>query len=205
MRVSNEGSGLGGMFSDLLRLQTEFQARLAEETLTYLRRLQGAAAPAAPGTVVVPDHAVRLTASAAPGDAVTLALEIENRQRVHTVVTPMLGPLVSAEGVTWFPAAEPASPSTLVAPGATKALSLSVTLPETIPAGIYRGALVLQGFGDGGVAVAVEALAPAARQPAPPEAAPAVEDRPKPKPRRRRAAEAGGTPEASGRSRKTSG
>ena len=94
VRVSNDdGSGMAAVFSDLLKLQTEFQARLAEEALTSLRRLQGAAAPAAPGTVLVPDGGVQLTAAGAPGSSLTLSLEIENRQRVHTVVTPMLGPL----------------------------------------------------------------------------------------------------------------
>ena len=34
--------------SDWLRLQSDFQARLADETLRYLRRLQGAVAPATP-------------------------------------------------------------------------------------------------------------------------------------------------------------
>jgi hypothetical protein len=169
VRVSNDDSrGAAGVFSDLLKLQTEFQARLAEETLTYLRRLQGAAAPAAPGTVLVPEGGAQLTASGTPGSAVTLALEIENRQRVHTVVTPMLGPLVSAEGVTWFPAADPSPPSTLVAPGQVRALSLAVTLPAEIRPGTYRGALVLQGFGDGGVSVAIEVPAPEAPKSAAP-------------------------------------
>ena len=163
VRVGNDDDaarGVGGVFSDLLKLQTEFQARLAEETLTYLRRLQGAAAPASPGTVLVPEAGRQLSASGAPGTTVVLALEIENRQRVHTVVTPMLGPLVSAEGVTWFPAADPSPPSTLVAPGQVRELSLSVPLPAEIRPGTYRGALVLQGFGDGGVAVAIDVPAP---------------------------------------------
>lgn len=167
IRVANdEARGVSGVFSDLLKLQTEFQARLAEETLTYLRRLQGAAAPASPGTVLVPEAGRQLTATGVPGATVELALEIENRQRVHTVVTPMLGPLVSADGVTWFPAAEPSPPSTLVAPGQVRELSLAVTLPAEIRPGTYRGALVLQGFGDGGVAVAIEVPAPARPKPA---------------------------------------
>jgi hypothetical protein len=161
VRVSNdESKGAGGFFSDLLRLQTEFQARLTEETLTYLRRLQGAAAPAAPGTVLVPEDGVQVSATGLPGSSVTLALEIENRQRVHTVVTPMLGPLVNAEGITWFPTADPSPASTLVAPGQVRALSLNVSLPESIRPGTYRGALLLQGFGDGGVAIAIEVPAP---------------------------------------------
>lgn len=161
MRVSNdESKGAGGVFSDLLRLQTEFQTRLTEETLTYLRRLQGAAAPAAPGTVLVPEDGVQVSGSGLPGSSVTLALEIENRQRVHTVVTPMLGPLVSAEGVTWFPASDPSPASTLVAPGQVRTLSMSVSLPADIRPGTYRGALLLQGFGDGGVSVAIDVPAP---------------------------------------------
>ena len=163
--MANESSG-GGAFSELLRLQTEFQARLAEETLHYLRRLQGAAAPASPGTILVPDAGTTLTAIAAPGSAVELRLEIENRQRVHCIVTPMLSPLVSPEGVTWFPDATPSPPSTLVPPGATRTLELAVPLPADLPPAAYRGALVLQGFGDRGVAVAIEAKAPAAARPA---------------------------------------
>jgi hypothetical protein len=160
--VSNEQSGAGSVFSELLRLQTEFQARLAEETLTYLRRVQGAAAPATPGTVLVPQDGASLAAAGAPGSTVELRLEVENRQRVHCVVTPMLGPLVSADGVTWMPAGEPAQPSTLVPPDQVRTLQLLVPLPAELPAGTYRGALLLQGFGDGGVAVAIEATPPAA-------------------------------------------
>jgi hypothetical protein len=158
--VSNEDAGGGGVFSELLRLQTEFHARLAEETLTYLRRVQGAAAPAAPGTVLVPHGEATLNAAGAPGSTVELWLEVENRQRVHCVVTPMISPLVSAEGVTWVPAGEPSQPSTLVPPGQVRTLALVVPLPTELPPATYRGALLLQGFGDGGVAVAVEATAP---------------------------------------------
>jgi hypothetical protein len=172
VHVSNEGDrGVTGAFSELLRLQTEFQARLAEETLHYLRRLQGAAAPAAPGTVLLPDDGTALGASGPPGSTVELRLELENRQRVHCVVTPMLGPLVSAEGVTWFPASDPTPPSTLLAPGDVRTLTLSVPLPADLPAGSYRGALVLQGFANGGVSVTIEASRP-------------KEEKPKPKPRR---------------------
>ena len=77
----------------------------------------------------------------------------------------MLGPLVNAEGVTWFPDADPSPPSTLVAPGQVRALSLVVTLPGEIRPGTYRGALLLQGFGDGGVSVAIEVPAPAPPKP----------------------------------------
>jgi len=56
-RVSNDSEGSSGPFSELLRLQSDFQARLTEETLRYLRRLQGTLGPTAPGTVVKPASA----------------------------------------------------------------------------------------------------------------------------------------------------
>jgi hypothetical protein len=161
LRVVNESGG-GGAFSELLRLQTEFQARLAEETLNYLRRVQGAAAPAAPGTILVPQKDATLTAAGAPGSTIRLRLQIENRQRVHSVVTPMLSPLVSPAGVTWFPAADLSPSSILLAPGQVRTLELGVPLPAELPPETYRGVLLLQGFGEQDVAVAIEARAPAA-------------------------------------------
>lgn len=154
MRISNRpGGSTGGQFSDLLRLQAEFQSRLAEETLRYLRRLQGAAAPASPGTVLVPEGSVGLSASGAPGTSVELRLEVENRQRVHCAVTPMLSPQVGASGVTWFPEAELSPVSMLLAPQEVATLSIKLRLPNEIPPGTYRGALMLQGFRDGAISV----------------------------------------------------
>src|SRR3982751_930726 len=104
MRVRNNPEDTNsGAYGELIRLQSEFHARLTEETLKYLRRLQATAAPAAPGTVVMPDGKVALEGSGPPGEAVALQIEIENRQRVHCMVTPMLSPLVHASGATWFP------------------------------------------------------------------------------------------------------
>jgi hypothetical protein len=169
LHMSNEQGDGGGTFSELLRLQTEFQTRLAEETLNYLRRVQGAAAPASPGTVLVPQDGDALTAAGTLGSTVQLQLDVENRQRVHCVVTPMLSPLVNSEGVTWFPAATP-SPSTLIAPGQTRTIVVAVPISADLPPATYRGALVLRGFGERGVAVAIEAKVagspPAARKPA---------------------------------------
>jgi hypothetical protein len=144
-----------GPFGELLRLQSEFQARLADETLRYLRRLQGAFAPAAPGTVVVPDGEGALTAVGVPGRRVRLELEAENRQRVHSVVTPMLTPLVERGGTTWFPAGDTAPASMLLGPGEVGVVSVELAVPVELPPGTYRGALVLQGFREGGVPVAV--------------------------------------------------
>ena len=180
MRVSNDGEpGPSGPVSELFRLQTEFQARLADETLRYLRRLQGTLGPAAPGTVLAPGSGEGLRAAGAPGETVALALELENLQRVHCVVWPQLTPLVSAEGATWFPAAEVAA-HRLVAPGETAALAVSLPLPDALPPGRYRGALVLQGFRDGAVPVEVAVSAPAAA--ASPDAVPPEPASPAPSP-----------------------
>ncbi|HEX2093432.1 MAG TPA: hypothetical protein VHG28_13590 [Longimicrobiaceae bacterium] len=161
MKVSNDAEAAPtGPLSELFHLQTEFQARLAEETLRYLRRLQGTLGPAAPGTVLSPGPGDGLRAAGAPGETVVLSLELENLQRVHCVVSPQLTPLVSTEGATWFPAAETA-PYRLVAPGETTVLTLALPLPGVLPPGCYRGALVLQGFRDGAVAIEVAVSAPA--------------------------------------------
>jgi hypothetical protein len=156
VRVPNDPAGSpGNPLSELVRLQTEFQARLAEETIAYLRRLQGAAAPASPGTVVMPDGDETLQAAAKPGGSATLELEVENRQRVHCMVTPALGQLVAASGVTWMPSVVASPPSLLVAPEQVAGLSLAVTVPPELPPDTYRGMLVLQGFRQGGIPVAV--------------------------------------------------
>lgn len=159
-RVPNDPQGgPSGALGELLRLQTEFQTRLAEETLRYLRRLQGAAAPAAPGTVLSPGETTEVTGSGLPGTPVELVLEVENRQRVHCVVTPMMTPLVEPSGAVWFPAAEPSPSSMLLAPDEVRTVAVVLSLPADLAPGTYRGALVLQGFRDGGIRVAVTAEA----------------------------------------------
>lgn len=157
MRILNEPEDeAAGAFGELLRIQNEFQTRLAEEALKYLRRLQGAAMPAAPGTVMAPDGAAGLRTSGRAGESVELRLEVENRQRVHCSLAPTLTPLVEASGVTWFPAAEPSPVVALIAPGEVAPLVIGLPLPPELPAGTYNGALMLQGFRDGAVAVSVD-------------------------------------------------
>ena len=96
MRVGNDPEwDSKSPMAGLLKLQTEFYARLTEETLKYLRHVQAASLPSTPGTVLLPREGLQLETSGAPGDSVELQLEIENRQRVHCVVTPMLSPFVS--------------------------------------------------------------------------------------------------------------
>jgi hypothetical protein len=147
----------GGLFSGLLHLQTDFYTRLTQETLRYLRRLQGAVAPAVPGTVLMPgpEAGLELNASGSPGASVELNLEIENRQRVHCVVTPALSPLVGASGVTWFPPADALPPLLLLAPDEIATLVVKLPLPTNIPSGAYHGALLLQGLHHGAVPVAI--------------------------------------------------
>jgi hypothetical protein len=155
VRIPNEPSGeAANVFSDLIRLQSEFHARLAEETLRYFRRIQGAAMPAAPGTVVTPDGSVELAGYGAPGSTIELEIEIENLQRVHCVATPMLSPLVDPSGTTWFPVSESSMPA-LVAPGEVAAMTIRVPVPKNLPPAIYRGALLLQGFREGAIPVAL--------------------------------------------------
>jgi hypothetical protein len=159
VRIPNEpDEEPGGPFSQLLRLQTDFYTRLTEETLRYLRRLQGAAAPAVPGTVLMPGGEIELSASGSPDTSIELDLEVENRQRVHCVVTPMLSPMVGPTGVTWFPAAEATPPSLLLAPTEVATLLVKVPLPANIPPGAYHGALLLQGFREGTIAVTVTVI-----------------------------------------------
>lgn len=177
VRVSNEGGAAGGgggsgAFAELFRLQSEFQARLAEETLRYLRRLQGAVVPAAPGTFVRPDGAAELRAAGAPGARVELALEVENLQRVHCMLAPQLTPLVSDAGVTWFPETEVGAASRLLAPGAVERVAVALAVPAELPPGEYRGALVLQGFRSSSLPVHVTVAAP---DPPPPPATAAAE------------------------------
>ncbi len=161
-RIGNESDDpddpAGGAFADFLRLQAEFQSRLADETMRYLRRLQAAVGPWAPGTVVVPDPGGELHAAGVPGDSVALSLGIENHQEVHCVVTPALTPLMQASGAMWLPDAEPSPPSALLGPGHTTELRVTVALPADLPTGTWRGALLLHGFRGEGVPVRVEVV-----------------------------------------------
>jgi hypothetical protein len=156
MHVSSaQTQSSSGPLGEILRLQTEFQARLAKETLGYLRRLQGAFSPSAPGTVWSPDGDAALHATGRPGGTVELRLEVENRQRVHCVVTPLVSPLVDETGVTWFPAAETTPPSALLPAGKSTALVMRLSIPLELAPGNYRGGLVLQGIRPRGIAVTV--------------------------------------------------
>lgn len=145
MRIGNEEPIGDGGWNDLVRLQSQYQARLAEETLRYLRGVQAAVTPRAPGTVVRPGG-VRLTAEGAPGEDVELSVTVENRQRVHSTVAPALSPLSDEEGWTWYPQARVEPAAILLAPDETVTVRLMVRLPSGLPSGAFRGGLLLHGF-----------------------------------------------------------
>ena len=134
------------LLSNWLRLQVEFQGRLADETLRYLRRLQGAAAPVTPGTVLLPETSTELRANAVPGESFEVTLEVENLQRVHSIAAPVLDPLVSASGTTWYPEADFSPSFSLVAPESVIKFVVSISVPLSLPLGTYIGALSLRGL-----------------------------------------------------------
>lgn len=156
MSVSNDPSEqAAGQFADLVRLQTDFQTRMAEETLRYLRAVQSAFAPVVPTTVLTVADEDEVRAAGAPGESVELQVEIENVQRTYVTATAALTPLVERSGTTWFPVADPAPPLLLVAPDTTEMLRVGVALPDELSPGEYRGALLLHGFRRDGVPVVI--------------------------------------------------
>lgn len=133
-------------FSEWLRLQTEFQARLADETLRYLRRLQGVSAPVTPGTVLLPETGMELHAKAVAGNSFEITLEVENCQRVHSVAAPVLDPLISSNGTAWYPEADFSPTFALIAPNNIIQFVVRVSVPASLPEGTYVGALALRGL-----------------------------------------------------------
>lgn len=167
MKLSNDPNEefSSGPAAEMLKLQAEFQARLGEETVRYLRRLQETFAPAAPGTVLRAGKEDALEASAQPGASVDLKLALVNRQAAHCMVTPMLSTLVDELGTTWFPQCQPSPPSCLLAPAEQTEISIQLPLPADLPDGVFRGSLHLVGFRYGGIPVVIH-VSSAARQPA---------------------------------------
>jgi hypothetical protein len=156
-----DSSGPEAPFSELVRLQMDFQARLAEETLRYMRRIQASALPITPSTVVRADPS-RPPYKCAAGDAITIAERLENRQRVHAIVTVGLTPLVSDDGTTWFAQTEPTT--AIVPPGEVESVEFRFDVPVELPAGIYRGALLLTGLVGSTVPIAILVVRHAARR-----------------------------------------
>jgi hypothetical protein len=154
--VSEPGGDPGGILgADVLALQREFQARLADETLRYLRSLHGVVGPSSPGTVLRADRNAVVVVRGRCGEVSVVAVEVENAQQVHTLVTPMLTPLVDAGGTTWLPEAVAVPATVLVAPGDVEGVELHVQVPDDLPDGIYAGAVLFVGVRNGLLAVQV--------------------------------------------------
>ncbi|WP_298918692.1 hypothetical protein [uncultured Roseobacter sp.] len=151
-------------FEELVKLQSSFQQSLSQATMNYLRQLQGIVGPVTPGTVVqqVDGHTVEL--SMAPGGKSSAKINVENRQRVHSMITPMITPLVSDVGATWFAQTAFSPPTALLATDETLDFTLSLSAPKEMPLGVYRGAVLIYGCSEGVVPLEVTVAAPAARR-----------------------------------------
>ncbi|MGQ0519968.1 MAG: hypothetical protein ACT4PX_02305 [Actinomycetota bacterium] len=170
--VSEPGGDPGGILgADVLALQREFQARLADETLRYLRSLHGVVGPSSPGTVLRADRSAVVAVRGRCGEVAVLAVEVENAQQVHTLVTPMLTPLVDAGGTTWLPEAVAVPATVLVAPGDVEGVELHVQVPDELPDGIYAGAVLFVGVRNGLLPVQVTVGDPPPPRPAAAKAA----------------------------------
>jgi hypothetical protein len=146
-------------FEELIRLQTAFQQNLSQATMNYLRQLQGLVGPVTPGTVVERLEVKALSLSIAPGATTATEVRVENRQRVHSMVTPMLSPLVSDKGTTWFAEAGFTPPTVLLATDETAGFDLKISAPKDMPLGVYRGAVLIYGCADGVVPLEVKVAA----------------------------------------------
>ena len=151
----HHGTGQPSPFEELIKLQNTFQQSLSQATMNYLRKLQNLVGPVTPGTVVQQIDQGALGLTLAPGGKASATIKAENRQRVHTMVTPMLSPLTSDTGTTWFPEAVFTPPMALLATDETQEYELLLLAPKDIPKGIYRGAVLLYGCADGVIPVEV--------------------------------------------------
>jgi hypothetical protein len=163
MTISNEtghdrdGQDRGG-WEDLFQLQAQYSAKLTEEALKYLRSMQSALSPRPPGSVVRADGR-RLTGRGAPGGRIRLDVTIENRQRVHTPVSPSVSPFVGDDGTTWYPVVAFEPIATIVAPDDTKQITATVDVPGDLEPGRFVGSIMLHGFVADGVPVEITVIA----------------------------------------------
>jgi hypothetical protein len=74
---------------------------------------------------------------------------------VHTLVTPMLSPLVNDAGVTWFPEVVTEPTSQLIATDETCTFTFTLEAPKEAPVGVFRGACLLYGCREGVVPLSV--------------------------------------------------
>ncbi|GEM_PF-6126227 len=163
MKISNvqikeqgkQSNQLSSLFKEMLNLQSEYQMRVSDESLRYLRRLQGIAAPATPGTVVIPKKGTLLSGSGSFGKPIEINLEIENIQKSYSYILPMLTPLISPSGVTWYAIADYLPANLLIPPNSSKSLRVILDVPSDLPSDVYHGSLTLEGFLKGALPVAV--------------------------------------------------
>lgn len=153
--MTEPSQGAAETLGEILRLQGEFQTRMVDETLRYLRRVQGMFEPHAPGTVLRPDSPATLSGTAPVGGAVQVRLDVENRQRVHTALAAVLTPLVADDGTTWFADADVRPAFRLLAPAEEASVSIEVPVPDDVPPGTYRGLVTLRGLTPTGVPLEV--------------------------------------------------
>ncbi|MCV3273965.1 hypothetical protein [Roseobacter sinensis] len=167
-----QGSTPSSPFEELMKLQSAFQQSLSQATMQYLRQLQGIVGPVTPGTVVQQVEGAGVALTLRPGGQAKASVNVENRQRVHSMVTPMITPLVSDTGATWFAQTAFTPPTALLATDEVMDFALVLDAPKDMPVGVYRGAVLIYGCSDGVVPLEVTvAKQPATKRKATPAAA----------------------------------
>lgn len=149
------GSTPSSPFEELMKLQSAFQQSLSQATMQYLRQLQGIVGPVTPGTVVQHVDGAGVDLKLHPGAQAKASVNVENRQRVHSMVTPMITPLVSDTGATWFAQTSFSPPTALLATDEMLEFGLVLDAPANMPVGVYRGAVLIYGCSDGVVPLEV--------------------------------------------------
>ncbi|WP_299508039.1 hypothetical protein [uncultured Roseobacter sp.] len=172
----DHGSAPPSPFEELMKLQSAFQQSLSQATMQYLRQLQGIVGPVTPGTVVQQVAGATIELKMRPGAQAKATVTVENRQRVHSMVTPMITPLVSDTGATWFAQTAFSPPTALLATDEVMEFALVLYAPAEMPVGVFRGAVLIYGCSDGVVPLEVTVTkttrtAPAAKKKAPAAAA----------------------------------
>ncbi len=160
----DHGATPSSPFEELMKLQSAFQQSLSQATMQYLRQLQGIVGPVTPGTVVQQVEGATIDLKLRPGGQAKANVTVENRQRVHSMVTPMITPLVSDTGATWFAQTSFTPPTALLATDEVTDFALVLDAPSDMPVGIYRGAVLIYGCSDGVVPLEVTVAQPATRR-----------------------------------------
>ncbi len=151
----DHGNTPSSPFEELMKLQSAFQQSLSQATMQYLRQLQGIVGPVTPGTVVQQVEGSTIDLKLKPGGQAKATVNVENRQRVHSMVTPMITPLVSDTGATWFAQAGFTPPTALLATDEVLEFALVLEGPKDMPLGVYRGAVLIYGCSEGVVPLEV--------------------------------------------------